>query len=65
MNDRLRQAAGFVVFGLAIVFLAFVAGMLAGVFKIPPYPSVEGSIIEAARALKSDADKGQLHFMYL
>ena len=64
MNDRLRQAAGFVVFGLAIVFLAFVAGMLAGVFKIPPYPSVEGSIIEAARALKSDADKGQLHFMY-
>ena len=64
MNERFAELLALVAVTLAVVFLAFVGGMLVGVFKVFPYPPIEAAVIEAAQALSANADKGQLHFMY-
>jgi hypothetical protein len=64
MNDQIKQIAGFGAFILACMFLAFLAGMLTGVFKVFPFPAVENMAVQVYKATKGEPDKGRLHFMY-
>jgi len=64
MNERFAELLGLFAVTLAVVFLAFVGGILAGVFKVFPYPPIEAAVIEAAQALRANDEAGRLHFMY-
>ncbi len=64
MSERVTQIIGFAAFAAAVVFLAFTAGLLTGVFKVFPFPQIEGAMLEATRALRSGGTAAPLHFMY-
>jgi len=58
------QTAGLAVFVLALVFLAFLAGVLVSVFQKFPFPYVHGTMKVLMQELNKDPNKGRLHFMY-
>ena len=62
--DDKKQLMGLVVFVLACVFLAFMAGILAAIFKVYPSQAVFSAVNQITESLDKDAHKGDIHFLY-
>jgi hypothetical protein len=59
-----QPLAGFVVFVLACMCLAFLAGIFAAIFQVFPYPPIQQVVSQVAASMTQDSGKGDLHFLY-
>jgi hypothetical protein len=59
-----QPLAGFVVFVLACMCLAFLAGIFAAIFQTFPYPSIQTVVSQVAASMTENSGKGDQHFLY-
>jgi hypothetical protein len=62
--DGSKQLAGFAVFVVACMFLAFLAGMLVAIFELFPYQPVRSAVNVIADRVGGDAADDGLHFLH-
>jgi hypothetical protein len=58
-----QTLAGFLLFVLACVCLAFLAGIFAAIFQVFPYPPIQ-QVVSQVQSTMVDDGKGDQHFLY-